>query len=84
MPALGPGVFQSPPEETAAAVKEALSLGYRHIDTAAAYMNEREVGDGIRGSGLRQHAVVQRDRRYCQAVIPSVCARSLGQSVADD
>jgi diketogulonate reductase-like aldo/keto reductase len=52
MPALGLGVFQSPPEETAAAVQAALSAGYRHIDTAAAYGNEREVGEAIRASGL--------------------------------
>jgi len=52
MPALGLGVFQSAPEETAMAVETALSLGYRHIDTAAAYRNERQVGEGIRASGL--------------------------------
>ncbi|MFC7280108.1 aldo/keto reductase [Paractinoplanes rhizophilus] len=52
MPALGFGVFQSPPEETAAAVEAALRVGYRHVDTAAAYGNEREVGDGIRRAGL--------------------------------
>ncbi len=52
MPALGLGVFQSPPEETTAAVEAALGAGYRHIDTAAAYGNEREVGEGIRRSGL--------------------------------
>jgi len=52
MPAIGLGVFQSPPEETAAAVAAALETGYRHIDTAAAYANEREVGEGIRRSGL--------------------------------
>ena len=45
-------MFQSPPEETAAAVHSALQLGYRHVDTAAAYGNEREVGEGIRRSGL--------------------------------
>ncbi|GIF25916.1 diketogulonate reductase-like aldo/keto reductase [Actinoplanes tereljensis] len=52
MPALGLGVFQSPPEETAAAVEAALKIGYRHVDTAAAYGNEREVGEGIRRSGI--------------------------------
>ncbi|MFG2926323.1 aldo/keto reductase [Streptomyces sp. NPDC048305] len=52
MPALGLGVFQTPPEETIAAVKDALDLGYRHIDTAAAYGNEREVGRAIRDSGV--------------------------------
>ena len=44
MPALGLGVFQTPPEETRAAVTAALEAGYRHIDTAAAYGNERQVG----------------------------------------
>jgi 2,5-diketo-D-gluconate reductase A len=52
MPALGLGVFQSAPEQTTAAVEAALAAGYRHIDTAAAYGNEREVGEGIRNSGL--------------------------------
>ena len=51
MPAFGLGVFQSPPEETTAAVETALRDGYRLIDTAAAYDNEREVGEGIRRSG---------------------------------
>ncbi|MFC9353186.1 aldo/keto reductase [Arthrobacter sp. NPDC057013] len=57
MPALGLGVFQSPPEETTAAVQAALSAGYRHIDTAAAYGNEREVGEGIRRSGVDRSEV---------------------------
>lgn len=52
MPALGFGVFQTPPDETAAAVATALETGYRHIDTAAAYANETGVGEGIRRSGI--------------------------------
>jgi diketogulonate reductase-like aldo/keto reductase len=52
IPALGLGVFQTPPDETTAAVQDALRVGYRHIDTAAAYGNEREVGEGIRRSGV--------------------------------
>jgi len=52
MPALGFGVFQTPPEVTAASVVEALRVGYRLIDTAASYFNEREVGEGVRRSGL--------------------------------
>ncbi len=50
IPQLGFGVFQIPPEETADAVAEALRVGYRSIDTAAAYENEREVGNAIRAS----------------------------------
>jgi diketogulonate reductase-like aldo/keto reductase len=57
IPALGLGVFQSPPEETTAAVETALRDGYRHIDTAAAYGNEREVGDAVRTSGLDRSEV---------------------------
>ena len=57
MPALGLGVFQSPPEETTAAVEAALRDGYRLIDTAAAYGNEREVGDAVRASGLDRSEV---------------------------
>ncbi len=52
LPAIGLGVFQSAPEETAAAVHTAIEAGYRHIDTAAAYGNEREVGEGIRRAGI--------------------------------
>ena len=52
MPALGLGVFQTPPEETRAAVTAALGYGYRHVDTAAAYGNEREVGEAIHDSGV--------------------------------
>ena len=45
LPALGLGVFQTPAEETRAAVETAISADYRHIDTAAAYGNERQVGE---------------------------------------
>ena len=57
MPTIGLGVFQSAPAETAAAVDAALRTGYRHIDTAAAYMNEREVGEGLRRSGIPRDEV---------------------------
>lgn len=60
MPALGLGVFQSGPEETVGAVKTALADGYRMIDTAAAYMNEAQVGQGIRESDVpREDIFVQ-------------------------
>lgn len=52
LPAIGFGVFQTPPDETRTAVASALDAGYRHIDTAAAYGNERQVGEAIAQSGL--------------------------------
>ena len=52
IPQLGFGVFQVPPDKTQAAVEAALAVGYRHIDTAAAYRNERGVGAAIAASGI--------------------------------
>src|SRR3954471_18916984 len=58
MPALVLGVFQNPPEQTVGAVESAIAAGYRLIDTAASYGNEREVGEGIRRSGIDRSEVV--------------------------
>ncbi len=54
MPALGLGVYRSSPEETAKVVEAAIANGYRLIDTAAAYLNERQVGEGIVRSGINR------------------------------
>jgi 2,5-diketo-D-gluconate reductase A len=52
IPRLGFGVFQIKPEETAEATRAALEIGYRHIDTAQMYGNEKGVGEAVRDSGL--------------------------------
>jgi len=52
IPQLGFGVFQIPPEDTQEVVEHALDVGYRHIDTAGAYRNEKGVGAAIEASGL--------------------------------
>jgi 2,5-diketo-D-gluconate reductase A len=57
IPQLGFGVFQVPPEDTQRVVEEALGAGYRHIDTAAAYRNERGVGAAIAASGIPREEV---------------------------
>ncbi len=57
IPQLGFGVFQVPPEDTAAVTARALQAGYRHIDTAAAYRNEAGVGEAVRASGLGRDEV---------------------------
>jgi 2,5-diketo-D-gluconate reductase A len=57
IPQLGYGVFQIPPDETQRAVESALEAGYRHIDTAAAYRNERGVAAGIAASGVPREEI---------------------------
>lgn len=57
IPQLGFGVFQIDPADTAEAVKTALDLGYRHIDTAEMYGNEKEVGQGVRDAGIARDDV---------------------------
>ncbi len=57
IPQIGFGVFQVPDDETAAAVSAALESGYRHIDTAAIYRNERGVGEGLKQSGVAREDV---------------------------
>lgn len=57
IPQFGLGVFQIPPDETAAAVREALEAGYRHLDTAQMYRNEEGVGAGIRDSGVPREEI---------------------------
>jgi diketogulonate reductase-like aldo/keto reductase len=90
MPILGLGVFQSPPEETVTAVEAAIDDGYRLIDTAAAYGNEREVGDGLRRSGIDrvQMFVTTKlwisDYGYEQALVGfDGCLRRLGLDYVD-
>jgi 2,5-diketo-D-gluconate reductase A len=57
IPQLGFGVFQIDPAGTEQAVKTALEVGYRHIDTAEMYRNERGVGDAVRSAGLAREDV---------------------------
>src|SRR5256714_721171 len=57
MPPPGLGVFQTPPDETRDAVRSALGAGYRHIDTAAAYGNERQVGEAVHSSDVDRSEV---------------------------
>jgi 2,5-diketo-D-gluconate reductase A len=57
MPQLGLGVWQTPADEAADVVRTALEAGYRHVDTAAIYGNERGVGEGLRTSGLARDQV---------------------------
>jgi 2,5-diketo-D-gluconate reductase A len=57
IPSVGLGVFQTPPKEIEQAVSAALEVGYRHIDTAAAYGNEREVGRAVKKSAIPREEI---------------------------
>lgn len=57
LPQIGFGVFQTPADETADAVQAAFEVGYRHIDTAAVYGNEKGVGEALKRSGLARSDV---------------------------
>jgi len=90
MPILGLGVFQSPPEETSSAVETAIADGYSLIDTAAAYDNEREVGEAIRRSGIdrRELFITTKlwfsDYGYDEALVGfEGCLRRLGIDYVD-
>jgi len=57
MPQVGLGVWQTPPEVTGGVVRTAIETGYRAIDTAAAYVNEAGVGEGLRASGVAREEI---------------------------
>jgi len=66
VPILGFGVFQIPPEQTEQAVSDALEVGYRHIDTAAAYGNEEAVGQAIARSGIQRNELFVTTKMWVQ------------------
>lgn len=66
MPILGYGVYQTPPEDTERAVSDALSLGYRLIDTAASYGNEEGVGRAIKESGIKREDIFLTTKLWVQ------------------
>ena len=66
MPAIGFGVYQVPVNETEKALNEALETGYRMIDTASSYFNEKEVGDAIRHSGIKREELFVTTKLWVQ------------------
>ena len=67
IPAIGFGVFMIPNEgPTYEAVKQALKAGYRHIDTAAAYFNEEDVGKAVRDSGIPRDEIFITSKLWLQ------------------
>ena len=66
MPAIGFGVYQIPESDTERCVSDALETGYRMIDTASSYFNEKQVGDALRRSGLRREDVFVTTKLWVQ------------------
>ncbi|MCW2653246.1 MAG: oxidoreductase [Mycobacterium sp.] len=82
IPQLGFGVFQIPPEQTAAAVKTALQIGYRHIDTAEMYRNEKEVAQGIRDAGVDRAEVFVTSKLNNASHRPDDARRAFGNTLS--
>jgi 2,5-diketo-D-gluconate reductase A len=83
MPAIGFGVYQIPKEDTKRCVLDALEVGYRSIDTAAAYFNEREVGEAIRESGLPRESVFVTTKLWVQDYEYDDALRAVEKSLSE-
>ncbi|HYM81595.1 MAG TPA: aldo/keto reductase [Candidatus Limnocylindria bacterium] len=83
IPQLGFGVFQIDPDETIRAVSDALEIGYRHIDTAQMYGNEKEVGEAVRASGLDRADVFITTKLNNGSHQPDDARRAFGKSLSE-
>jgi 2,5-diketo-D-gluconate reductase B len=82
IPAIGLGTWELGGGTCARVVEQALRFGYRHIDTAQAYENEREVGDGLRSSGVRRDDVFITTKVWTNHFAPHDLGRSVKESLA--
>lgn len=83
MPSVGFGVYQIDKNETKAVVLEALEVGYRMIDTAASYFNEREVGEAIRESGMPRESVFVTSKLWVQDYEYDDALRAFDRSLSE-
>src|SRR3954453_18689029 len=82
IPAIGVGTWELSGRMCARVVEQALRLGYRHIDTAQVYDNEREVGDGLRASGVRRDDIFLTTKVWTNHFAPHDLERSVKESLA--
>ncbi|HCW91895.1 MAG TPA: 2,5-didehydrogluconate reductase DkgB [Marinobacter sp.] len=82
LPPIGMGTFRLKGDDARDAVKSALSLGYRHIDTAQMYENEAEVGDGITASGIPRRDIFLTTKIWHDRLHRSDLINSLQESLA--
>jgi 2,5-diketo-D-gluconate reductase A len=83
IPQLGFGVFKIDPADTAQAVEQALDVGYRHIDTAEAYGNEKGVGEAVRASGLDRAEVFVTSKLSNDAHAPDDARRAFDRTLEE-
>lgn len=81
IPAVGLGTWELRGRTCARIVEQAIRLGYRHIDTAQAYDNEREVGDGLRASGIPRDDIVVTTKVWTTHFAPTDLERSVKESL---
>jgi 2,5-diketo-D-gluconate reductase B len=81
MPRIGLGTFRMPPDTAQESVEHALSLGYRHIDTAAMYGTEPAVGAALRASGLKRSDVFVTSKVWHDQLAPDAIRRSLNHTL---
>ena len=82
IPSIGLGTWELSGRTCARVVEQALRLGYRHIDTAQVYENERDVGDGLRSSGVRRDDVFLTTKVWTNHFAPHDLERSVKESLA--
>ncbi|HJZ22178.1 MAG TPA: aldo/keto reductase [Bradyrhizobium sp.] len=82
IPAIGLGTWELRGRSCARLVEQALKLGYRHIDTAQVYENEREVGEGLRASGVKRDEVFVTTKVWTNHFAPNDLERSVKESLA--
>lgn len=83
IPQLGYGVFQVPAEDTARLTSQALEAGYRHIDTAEMYGNEKGVGEAVRSSGIARDQLWVTSKLNNGFHRPDDARRAFDQTMAD-
>jgi 2,5-diketo-D-gluconate reductase A len=83
IPQLGFGVYQIDPADTAHAVSTALEIGYRHVDTAQMYRNEKGVGDAVRASGLDRGDIFITSKLDNGAHAPDDARRAFEQTLSE-
>jgi 2,5-diketo-D-gluconate reductase B len=81
IPAIGLGTWELRGRACARLVEQALKLGYRHIDTAQAYENEREVGEGVRASGVKRDDIFVTTKVWTTHFAPNDLERSTKESL---